>query len=398
MPGTEKRPRSLRGIFALEDFEPVAKRRLPPPIFGYVAGAAETNASHDDNRAAFAEIALLPRVGVNVSDRRLNCDLMGLEFDLPFGIAPMGAAALTAYRGDLVMARAAHKAKIPMIVSAASLIPLEEIAAEAPDVWYQAYLPQRLTDISALLDRVASAGVETLVVTLDSAVVPSRENNLRSGFRTPLRPDLTLLWQGLTHPRWALGTFVRTFVQHGPPHFENATAGRGAPLLSRQAVRDFSGREFLNWALLAEVRKMWKGRLVLKGVLHPDDVSRSKELGAQGVILSNHGGRQLDGAVAPLRVLSAALARAGDMPVMLDGDLLRGTDILKALALGASFVFVGRPFNYAASIAGEAGVSHAIELLRVQLRADLGMLGLTELSALDPSVLFCGRFGEMPAG
>ncbi len=381
-------PRRLRRIYALEDFEPAARRHLPAPIFGYVAGAAETNATFDDNRKAFSELGFLPRVGVDVSSRSLSCRVMGLDFDLPFGIAPMGVSALTAYRGDLVLARAAQKARIPMIISAASLIPLEEIAAEVPDVWYQAYLPRALSDISALLDRVARAGIETLVVTLDSAVVPSRENNLRTGYRTPLRPNLSLFWQGLSHPRWALGTFLRTFVQNGPPHFENASAGRGAPLLSRQAVRDFSGREFLSWELLAEVRRLWRGRLVFKGILHPDDVARAKSLGAEGVILSNHGGRQLDGAVSPLRVVTAALENADGMPVMLDGGILRGTDILKAMALGARFAFIGRPFNYAASIAGEAGVDHAINLLRVQLRADLGMLGVTDLTQLNRTHLF----------
>lgn len=394
--GPSRPPRILNRIYALEDFEPAARRHLPPPIFGYVAGAAETNASFEDNRAAFGEIGFVPRVGIDVSPRRLNCQILGMEFDLPFGIAPMGAAALTAYRGDLVMARAARDAGIPMIVSAASLIPLEEIAAEVPNVWYQAYLPQKMDDIAALLDRVAATGIDTLVVTLDSAVVPSRENNLRSGYRTPIRPNLRLFWNGVTHPHWALGTFLRTFLQHGNPHFENATATRGAPLLSRQAVRDFSGREFLNWALLAEVRRIWKGRLLFKGILHPDDVTKARELGADGVILSNHGGRQLDGAVAPLRVLTAALDRAQGIPVMLDGGILRGTDILKALALGASFVFIGRPFNYAASVAGEAGMRHAIELLRVQLRADLGMLGLVDLAGLSRDMLFCDGFREIP--
>ncbi|MCO6384840.1 alpha-hydroxy acid oxidase [Oceanicola sp. 502str15] len=386
------RGRALARVYALEDFEPLARRHLPAPIFGYVAGAAETNASLTDNRAAFAEIGLLPRVGVDVSTRNLSTRVMGLDYAMPFGIAPMGVSALTAYRGDLVLARAAQAARIPMIVSAASLIRLEEITAEAPDVWYQAYFPQHLTDIAALLERVAKAGVETLVITLDSAVVPSRENNLRSGYRTPIRPNLALLWQGLTHPRWALGTFLRTYAQHGAPHFENATAGRGAPLLSRQAVRDFSGREFLNWDLLTEVRKLWKGRLVLKGILHPDDVALAWALGAEGVILSNHGGRQLDGAVAPLRVLTAVLERAGDMAVMIDGGILRGTDILKAMALGAGFTFIGRPMNYAAAVAGQAGMAHAIDLLRVQLRADLGMLGVLGLEGLSPDLLALERF------
>lgn len=381
-------PRSLRRIYALEDFEPAARRILPRPIFGYVAGAAETNASLDDNRAAFAEVGFLPRVGVNVTQRSLACRLMGQEYALPFGIAPMGVCALTAYRGDLVLARAAERSGIPMVVSAASLIPLEEIIAEAPSVWYQAYLPHLAADISALLDRIAGMGVETLMVTLDSAVVPSRENNLRAGFQTPLRPNLSLLWQGLSHPRWALGTFLRTMIRHGVPHFENATATRGAPLLSRQAVRDFSGREHLDWAVLADVRRQWRGRLVLKGILHPEDVRRARSLGAEGVVLSNHGGRQLDGAVSPLRVLPQAIDRAGDMELMVDGGIRRGTDILKALGLGARFVFLGRPFNYAATVAGEPGVMKAIELLRRQLLADLGMLGLTTLADVSDEVLF----------
>lgn len=388
----ETSSRRLRKVYALEDFEPLARRHLPAPIFGYVAGAAETNASLNDNRVAFSEIGFVPRVGVDVSTRSLTCRVMDLDFDLPFGVAPMGAAALTAYRGDLVMARAARAANIPMIVSAASLIPLEEIAAKNPDIWYQAYLPPDPADIAALLTRVAKCGIETLVVTLDSAVVPSRENNLRSGYSTPFRPNLSLFWQGATHPRWALGTFLRTFAQHGTPHFENATATRGAPLLSRQAVRDFVGREVLSWETLAEVRQLWQGRLVLKGILHPDDVSRAQKLGAQGIILSNHGGRQLDGAIAPLRALPVALDQAKDMPVMLDSGVLRGTDIFKAMALGAAFTFVGRPFNYAASIAGEAGMAHAIDLLRVQLRANLGILGCVRLKDLDASILELGQF------
>jgi L-lactate dehydrogenase (cytochrome) len=269
---------------------------------------------------------------------------------------------------------------------------MEEVAAENPDIWYQAYLPPDPADIAALLTRVAKAGIETLVVTLDSAVVPSRENNLRSGYRTPLRPNLNLFWQGVTHPRWALGTFLRTFAQHGTPHFENATATRGAPLLSRQAVRDFSGREVLSWDTLADVRKLWQGRLVLKGILHPEDVRRARQLGTQGIILSNHGGRQLDGAIAPLRALPAALDQAKAMPVMLDGGVLRGTDILKAMALGAAFTFVGRPFNYAACVAGDIGMAHAIDLLRVQLRADLGMLGCLGFRDLDASALELGQF------
>jgi len=389
---SQRRPRRLRRIFALEDLEPAAKRLLPRPIFGYVAGAAETNASLSDNRRVFAEIQFLPRMLLNVSGRTLDCEVMGQRFALPFGIAPMGVSALTGYRGDLALAGAAFQAGIPMVISAASLIPLEDIARTAPNVWYQAYLSGDREETGALLERVAKAGIETFVITADSAVVPSRENNLRNGYRTPIRPDWALLWNGLTHPAWSIGTFLRTFMQHGIPHFENAGPGRGAPLLSRQAVRDFSGREFLDWDIVRLVRSQWRGRLVIKGLLHPRDVAIARDLGADGVILSNHGGRQLDGALSPMRALPAAVQVAGDMAVMIDSGFRRGTDVLKAMGLGAQFVFIGRPFNYAAAVAGQSGVEHAIELLRSQLRADLGMLGLRSLQEMSRDVLFLDNF------
>ena len=385
-------PPAMRRIFALEDLEPAARRKLPRPIFGYVAGAAETNASLNDNRAVFSEIQFLPRALVGVRQRTLDCTLMGRRYALPFGIAPMGVCALTAYRGDLVLARSAARANIPMVISAASLIPLEAIAAANPAVWYQAYLSGDADEAAAMVDRVTAAGIDTFVITADSAVVPSRENNLRTGYRTPIRPNLALLRDGLTHPRWSLGTFLRTFVHHGVPHFENAGPGRGAPLLSRRAVRDFSGREGLDWDVVRLVRSRFRGRLVLKGLLHPADVALAREAGADGVILSNHGGRQLDGAVSPMRALPAAVAHAGSMAVMIDSGFRRGTDIMKAVGLGASFVFVGRPFNYAARLAGEPGVDHAIDLLRTQLRANLGMLGLLNMTEMGSDLLLLKRF------
>src|SRR5215210_6049213 len=180
VPDSLRTPRSMRKIFALEDLEPAARRLLPPPIFGYVAGGAETNASLNDNRRVFDEIQFLPRMLVGVSGRTLECRLMAKDYALPFGIAPMGVTALTGYRGDLSLANSASRAGIPMIISAASLIPLEEIAAAAPSVWYQAYLSGDQDETSALMARVVQAGIDTFVI---SAVVPSRENNLRTGYR-----------------------------------------------------------------------------------------------------------------------------------------------------------------------------------------------------------------------
>ncbi len=380
-------PRRLRAVLCLDDFESVAQRHLPRPVFGYVAGAAETNASLADNRAAFGDYAFMPRVLTDVSRRTQEVTLFGRTYAAPFGIAPIGIAALYAYRGDLMLARAAAAADVPMIMSGSSLIPLEEVARASPEAWFQAYLPGDVAQIDALVERVRRASYRTLVVTVDSQVAGNRENNVRAGFSTPLRPTLRLAWDGVTHPRWLCGTFLRTLLRHGMPHFENNYATRGAPILSPSVVRDYSDRGHLTWEHLARIRRMWTGTLVVKGVLDPRDAQLARDAGADGIVVSNHGGRQLDGAVAPLRALPAVVAACPGIPVMLDGGVRRGTDVLKALCLGARLVFAGRPFGYAAAVGGEEGVRHAIGLLATEILRDLAMLGATRVDELGPQWL-----------
>jgi len=382
----------LQRILCLDDFEAAARKQLPRPIFGYVSGAAETNASLSDNRRAFAEYGFVPRVLIDISKGSPQTSLFGEAYAAPFGIAPMGISALYAYRGDLVLARAAAAARIPMIMSGSSLIRLEDVARECGDTWFQAYLPGDVREITALVERVAVAGFRTLVVTVDSQVAPNRENYLRAGFSAPLRPTLRLAWDGLTRPRWLLGTFARTLFRHGMPHFENNFATRGAPILSPSVVREWSERGQLDWTHFALIRRLWKGKLVVKGVLDPDDARMAREAGADGIIVSNHGGRQLDGAVSPLRVLPAIVAACPGLPVMMDSGIRRGTDVLKALALGAKFVFVGRPFAYAAAVGGAAGVERAITLLSDEIQRDMAMLGISRLSELGTHWLF--RFSD----
>jgi len=379
-------PARLRGILSLDDFEPAARRHLPRPIFGYIAGAVETNRSLAANREAFDEHAFVPRVLVDISRRSTQCTLFGKTWSAPFGIAPMGICALSSYRGDLVLARAAADAGVPMIMSGSSLIRLEEVASACPGTWFQAYLPGDEPRIGALIERVAAAGFRTLVITVDTPVSANRENNVRTGFSTPLRPTPRLFWDGITHPRWLFGTFLRTLLRHGMPHFENNYATRGAPIVSRNVARDFSDRGHLNWAHFRFIRSIWPGRLVIKGILSAADARIARDAGADGIIVSNHGGRQLDGAVAPLRVLPSIVAACPDLPVMMDSGVRRGTDVLKALALGARCVFVGRPFAYAAAVGGVAGVTHAIDLLTQEISRDLAMLGVNDVEALDAAV------------
>ncbi|MGR6800290.1 alpha-hydroxy acid oxidase (plasmid) [Sphaerotilus sulfidivorans] len=380
-------PARLGHILCLDDFERAASRHLPKPVFAYISGAVERNYSLRANAAAFDRYEFVPRMLVGTSARSTATTLFGKRWSAPFGMAPMGLCALSAYRGDLVLTQAAARENVPMIMSGSSLIRLEEVVQANPDAWFQAYLPGDEPSMIALVERVKAAGYRTLVVTVDANIASNRENNIRAGFSTPLRPSLSLAWEGITHPRWLFGTFLKTIARHGLPHFENNYARRGAPILSQNVLRDFSDRGHMNWNHFRMIRRLWPGHLVIKGILDVRDARLAVDSGADGIIVSNHGGRQLDGTVPPLRVLPGIVQACPEVPVMIDSGFRRGTDVLKAVALGAKFVFVGRPFNYAASVAGEDGVRKAIGLLREEVSRNMAMLGVNGLSELDASYL-----------
>lgn len=377
----------LRRILSLHDFEAAARRHLPAPVFAYVTGGVEDNQSLQANRSVFNDFGFVTRVLVDTSKRSVETELFGKRWSAPFGIAPMGISALSAYRGDLVLTNAAAQENVPMIMSGSSLIRMEEIVKANPEAWFQAYVPGAEAEIAALIERVKVAGFQTLVVTLDVAIASNRENMVRAGFSTPLRPSPRLAWQGLTHPRWLFGSFLRTIVQHGMPHFENNYARRGAPILSSSVLRDFADRGHLSWHHLRMIRKLWPGRLIVKGILDVRDARLAVEHGVNGIIVSNHGGRQLDGTISPLRVLPEIVKACPEVPIMIDSGFRRGTDVLKALALGARFVFVGRPFNYAAAVGGEQGVRHGIHLLRQEVSRNMAMLGISTVEAMRNATL-----------
>ena len=381
----ERPPRVLRNILSLDDFEAPARRTIPRPIFGYIKSGAEREDSMRANRAAYESLEFMPRTLVNTSERTQQTTIFGHTYDSPFGISPMGGTSITAYQGDIVMARSAAAANIPMILSGAAFIPLEKVKAAGQTAWFQAYIPGDNEAIIKLVDRVARAGYETLTVTVDVSVSANLDYSLRSGFRKPFRPTPRFIWDVLVRPRWLFGMFLRTLMLHGMPHVENM--GPRSPMLSRTADRPRGGLDRLSWRHIELIRGNWKGNLVLKGVLNKKDARIARESGVDGIIVSNHGGRQLDGAIAPLRALPGIIAEAGDMTIMIDSGIRRGTDVLKALALGAKFVFVGRPFIYAAAIAGDAGVSHAVGLLRSEIRRDMALLGVNTLAEVTGDCL-----------
>lgn len=380
-------PRRVRRCLCLDDFESAARSVLPNFLYGYIAGGAETDAAVRDNRRAFDEYGFVPRVLNDVSSRDQTATLFGVPYASPFGIPPMGSSALCAYRGDIVLARAAKATSVPMILSASSFIKLEEVRRENEAIWYQAYLAGDEARTMAMVDRAAAAGYDTFVVTADVPVMPNRENNIRNGFQVPLAITPRVFWDTITHPDWLLNVWARTVIKHGMPHFENTDATRGPPVLSRNLVRNVGRRDQLSWRHVELIRRRWKGKLVVKGLISPQDARIARESGADGVMLSNHGGRQLDCTISALRTLPEIAASANGMTVMLDGGIRRGTDVIKALALGAHFVFVGRPFLYAAVAGGQAGVERAIALLQAEIDRDLALLGIRSLSEITPDLM-----------
>lgn len=379
----------LETALSVADLEARARRRLPPCVFGYVSGGSEDQASLRANREAFGRWQMLPRPLVDVSRRTQTTELFGTTYSSPVGIAPMGVAGLCYFEGDVALAKAGAAARMPAILSAASMIPLERIIREAPGTWYQAYLPADRGVIGPMLERLKAVEVPVLVVTVDVQVASTRENELRNGFSIPLRFTPRLMIGGAIRPRWMVETFARTLLRHGIPYFENFTAARGTRIVTAAKGDHRSGRAAMTWDEIRWMRERWPHRLVVKGILRPEDAVAAREAGADGIIVSNHGGRQLDGAIAPLDALPAIVAAAPGLTVMLDGGIRRGTDVIKAVALGASCVFVGRPAMYGLAIGGEAGVAFALELLRREIDVDLALLGCPDTARLDRSFLAC---------
>lgn len=371
------------------DLERMAKRRLPHGVFEFVVGGTEDNATRSRNRAAFDTWRLAPRMLVDTSSRTLDTTLFGYRYALPLGIAPMGVVAITWFEADLALARAAAATNVPFVLSGMSTIPLERIAAEttAPR-WYQAYLGGGRPAIEALVARLLQADYDVLVVTVDAQIAANRENNLRTGFSIPFALSARMIASGLARPGWLVNTLFRTLLTAGVPHFENQSATRGGPIISERPADRHARRDQLDWDDIAWLRTVWPRRLVLKGILRADDARRAADIGADGVIVSNHGGRQLDGAVAALDVLPEIVDAAGDrLAVMFDSGIRRGTDAMKALALGAKFVFAGRAVLFGNAIAGEAGAKHALGILQAELLRDFGLAGCVSVADLDRSLV-----------
>ena len=368
-------------------FETEARKYLPAAIHGYVANGSENETSLHTNRNAFLDYRFVTRILRGVQQRDQSRSLFGRTYAAPFGIAPMGGCSVVTYDGERRLARAAHDTHIPWMLSGNSITPLEKLGRAYPGAWFASYQSASPKSVELMCKRVADAGFSVYTMTADVPVGSNREKDQRAGFTQPIRINSKLVIEGAKRPGWVLDTALRTLAKHGGnPHVVNLDHDGGPSLFSTKA-KSIASHAGLNWRHVEVARKHWSGPLVVKGALSPEDARIARECGVDGIVVSNHGGRQLDGAASPLQVLPGIVAAAGDLTVMIDGGFRRGTDVLTALALGAQFVFIGRPFLFAAAVGGMAGVLHAIELLSKEIDRDMALLGLNSLDQVTRDML-----------
>lgn len=387
----------------IEDLHRMAKRRLPKVAFDFIEGGLEDERGLERNTSAFHRHHLLPRYLVDVSVRDQTQTIFGQKFSSPFGISPTGGAGLFRRGGDLMLAEAAADANIPYIMSGASNDSMEAAARVAPkNTWYQLYAARDGGISDDLIRRAADAGLQGLVLTVDVPVHSKRERNIRNGFasirgnwmRAALSLKPTLLAEAMTHPGW-----VVEYIRHGgTPALENWLPYAGANATPEDTVK-FNRAQVpahaQTWRDLERYRRLFPRNLIVKGIMNPADAVRAAETGCEGVIVSNHGGRQLDQAPASLDVLPAIKAAVGDrMTIMLDSGVRRGADILIALCLGAQFVFFGRPTLYGAVAGGLPGVKKAIDIFRGEIDLVMGQIGCPSLDQLGPDFLWRDDWGR----
>ena len=378
---------SISKAYSIEDLRRSAKRRLPRAVFDFFDGGAEDEITLRDNAAAYQRLKLVPRVLTDVSAINTSTLILGHRAELPIAISPTGAVGFGWRGGDIAIARAAVAAGIPYTLSSTATASIESIADQAPGrLWFQAYILRNKPFLAGMIERARVADYEALVITVDLPVGGKRERDFRNDFSVPFRFTPKNMWDFAQHPRW-----LSTILRHGMPVMENLV-GLEKQATNAAGIASSVGRNYdpaFNWESLQKIRDSWPRKLIVKGVLRPEDALRLAAMGCDAVVVSNHGGRQLDSAVATFDALpSIVRAVDGRIPVLLDGGVRRGSDILKGLALGAQAVMLGRATLYGASAAGEAGASRAIAILKDELTRSMQLCGVRQTSEIDASLLF----------
>ncbi|MDH3287216.1 MAG: alpha-hydroxy-acid oxidizing protein [Betaproteobacteria bacterium] len=377
------------GAYEIADLRELARRRLPKGVFEFMDRGNGDEVALVNNREAFERIKLAPHALVDTSHRSQAITLFGNRHKMPVAIAPTGSAGLNWFEGEIALARAAAAAGIPFTLATGSMTAMEKVAEQAGGtLWFQIYMWPDRSLSHRLVERAKAAGYQALVVTVDTPVPPGREYNLRNGMTVPFRFTGRNVTDVLMHPRWLATVLARYLVTSGMPRYENYPTEMKARITAAPMGRSMMVTDSLTWDDLKDLRRIWPHRLIVKGILRAEDAVLAADCGADGVIVSNHGGRAVDSTMAPIEVLPSVVEAAGKrLTVMVDSGFRRGSDVVKALALGAAAVLIGRATLYGTAVAGQAGAARAIEIYRDEIDRVLGLIGCPGVAALDHDYL-----------
>ena len=381
---TDPIARRLRRCATVDDLRRVARRRLPRGVFDYIDGGAEDERTLARNSSDFSSLGFRPRVLRDVSSIDTSTEAFGRVHPMPIMLAPTGFTRITASPGELAVARAAERAGLSYSLSTMATRSIEEVAAAAPDGdhWFQVYTWKDRGLVEEMVKRARTAGYRGLWLTVDTAVLGRRERDVRRGYTIPPKIGPGTIVDGILHPGWTLD-----FITNPPIVFANVVGlndedGSDPVSLAEHMMRQFD--QALSWSDVDWLRSIWDGPIVLKGIQRVDDAVRARDAGVDGIALSNHGGRQLDDAPSPVSLIEPVRQAVGDgLTIVCDGGVRRGSDVVKALALGADLCSIGRPYLYAMGAAGERGVDHLIGFLREGLERTMALTGSRRIDEID---------------
>jgi len=373
-------------ITTIDELRVLAKRRVPRMFYDYIDSGAWTGSTYAANEADFQRLRLRQRVAVDISDRSLATSMVGQPVAMPVALAPTGIIGMQHPDGEIVAARAAAQAGIPYTMSTMSVCSIEDVAAHTDKpFWFQLYMMRDRDFIGRLIDRAKAAGCSALVLTLDLQIIGQRHKDIKNGLTTPPKPTLANMLNLATKPGWCLG-MLRTRRRSFGNLVGHAPGSEGMRSISLWVGQQFDPK--LSWDDVKWVQDRWGGKLILKGILDPEDAERAARTGAEALIVSNHGGRQLDGALSSIAALpSIARAVGNRMEVFMDGGVRSGQDVLKALALGARAVFIGRAFLYGIAALGGPGLTLALDIIRKELDTTMALCGVRDIRDVSRTIL-----------